>query len=78
MRRLSIPDVRSCSATPPALGYLGMADRPNLLFIMSDDHASHAISAYDSRINRTPQLDRIAEGGHADGCRLLHQLHLHA
>ncbi len=40
-----------------------MADRPNLLFIMSDDHASHAISAYDSRINRTPQLDRIAEGG---------------
>jgi arylsulfatase A-like enzyme len=40
-----------------------MAVRPNLLFIMSDDHASHAISAYGSRINRTPHLDRIAEGG---------------
>lgn len=40
-----------------------MAGRPNLLFIMSDDHASHAISAYGSRINRTPHLDRIAEGG---------------
>lgn len=41
-----------------------MADRrPNLLFIMSDDHASQAISAYGSRINATPQLDRIAEGG---------------
>ncbi len=37
--------------------------RPNLLFIMSDDHAAHALSAYGSRINTTPQLDRIAEGG---------------
>ena len=40
-----------------------MGERPNLLFIMSDDHASHAISAYGSRINQTPNLDRIAEGG---------------
>lgn len=39
------------------------AKRPNLLFIMSDDHAAHAISAYGSRINETPNLDRIAEGG---------------
>ena len=38
-------------------------DRPNVLFIMSDDHATHAISAYGSRINRTPHLDRIADGG---------------
>lgn len=30
---------------------------------MSDDHASHAISCYDSKINETPNLDRIAEGG---------------
>ena len=30
---------------------------------MSDDHASHAISAYGSRINQTPNLDRIASGG---------------
>ncbi len=37
--------------------------RPNLLFIMADDHASHAISAYGSRINRTPNLDRIAHAG---------------
>lgn len=39
------------------------AVRPNFVFVMSDDHAAHAISAYGSRINRTPQLDRIAEGG---------------
>ena len=38
-------------------------DRPNLLFIMSDDHAAHAISAYGSRINETPHLDRIANNG---------------
>jgi arylsulfatase A-like enzyme len=30
---------------------------------MSDDHAAHAISAYGSRINRTPHLDRLATGG---------------
>ena len=40
-----------------------MPERPNLIFVMSDDHASHAISAYGSRINHTPNLDRIAEGG---------------
>ena len=42
-----------------------MADsrRPNILFIMSDDHAAHAMSCYGSRINETPHLDRIAAGG---------------
>jgi arylsulfatase A-like enzyme len=37
--------------------------RPNILFIMSDDHASHAMSCYGSKINKTPNLDRIADGG---------------
>jgi arylsulfatase A-like enzyme len=37
--------------------------RPNILFIMTDDHASHAMSCYGSRINKTPNLDRIADGG---------------
>jgi len=37
--------------------------RPNILFIMSDDHASHAMSCYGSRINETPNLDRIADAG---------------
>jgi len=39
---------------------------PNILFIMSDDHAYQAISAYDHPIARlapTPQIDRIAEEG---------------
>jgi arylsulfatase A-like enzyme len=40
--------------------------RPNILFIMSDDHAVQAISAYGhpvSQIARTPNIDRIAEQG---------------
>ena len=37
--------------------------RPNILFIMSDDHAAHALSCYGSRINKTPNLDRIAQAG---------------
>jgi len=37
--------------------------RPNILFIMADDHAAKAISAYGSRLNRTPNIDRIAQGG---------------
>lgn len=36
---------------------------PNIIFIMSDDHAAHAISAYGSRVNKTPHLDRLAEQG---------------
>jgi arylsulfatase A-like enzyme len=39
------------------------ADRPNIIFIMSDDHAAHAISAYGSRVNKTPNIDRLAREG---------------
>ena len=39
------------------------AKKPNILFIMSDDHASHAISAYGSQINQTPNIDRLAREG---------------
>ncbi|MFZ4398775.1 MAG: sulfatase [Bacteroidales bacterium] len=37
--------------------------RPNIVFIMSDDHASKAISCYEGSINKTPQIDRIARNG---------------
>src|SRR5438034_1061605 len=39
------------------------ASRPNILYIMSDDHAAHAIGVYGSRVNQTPHLDRIAREG---------------
>ena len=46
-----------------------MSGRPNILFIMTDDHAAHALGCYGSRINRTPNLDRIAsEGARFDRC----------
>ena len=37
--------------------------RPNILFIMSDDHAYQAISAYDDKLIQTPNIDRIADEG---------------
>ncbi len=37
--------------------------RPNILFIMSDDHAYQAISAYQDHLIRTPNIDRIASEG---------------
>uniref|UniRef100_UPI004047C445 sulfatase family protein n=1 Tax=Mariniflexile sp. TaxID=1979402 RepID=UPI004047C445 len=37
--------------------------RPNIIFIMSDDHAYQAISAYGHGLNNTPNIDRIAKEG---------------
>jgi len=46
--------------------------RPNILFIMSDDHAANAVSCYGgilSRVAKTPNIDRIAnEGMRFDDC----------
>jgi arylsulfatase A-like enzyme len=47
----------------PALAVAEAPKRPNILFIFSDDHAEHAISAYGSKVNQTPHLDRLAAGG---------------
>ena len=40
--------------------------KPNILYIMSDDHAAHAIGAYGGRLqalNPTPTIDRLAKEG---------------
>ena len=37
--------------------------RPNIVFIMSDDHAYQAISAYSDHLMQTPNIDRIADEG---------------
>ena len=43
--------------------------QPNILYIMSDDHAYQAVGAYGSRLNKTPNIDRIAnEGMRFDRC----------
>ena len=61
------------SRSAAALALLGLAtcnsvgagpaeapQRPNIVFIFSDDHSAAAISAYGSRINNTPHLARLA------------------
>ncbi|WP_020469921.1 sulfatase family protein [Zavarzinella formosa] len=47
------------------------ADKPNIVFIFSDDHAYQAISAYGDprKLNETPNIDRLAkEGMRFDRC----------
>lgn len=42
---------------------------PNIVVIVSDDHAAQAVSAYDTSLTRTPNLDRMAaEGVRFDAC----------
>lgn len=43
-----------------------VAERPNIIYIMSDDHAAHAISAYGGIYDeyfQTPNIDRLANEG---------------
>ncbi len=53
---------RKAAVTP------GASSRPNILFIMADDHAAHGLSCYGSKILKTPQIDRLA----AEGVRFTH------
>ncbi|WP_340105455.1 sulfatase family protein [Rhodohalobacter sp. 8-1] len=40
-----------------------ISNKPNIVFVFTDDHASHAISAYGSDIIETPNMDRLANEG---------------
>jgi len=57
----------TASLVPGSYGAASAAsERPNILYIMSDDHAAHAISAYGSRLAKvapTPNIDRLAKEG---------------
>ena len=45
------------------------APRPNIIFIMTDDHTTQAMSCYGGRLIETPNMDRIAdEGIRFDNC----------
>ena len=37
--------------------------QPNIIYILADDHAEKAISAYSNELHQTPNLDRIAKEG---------------
>lgn len=42
---------------------LAETQRPNILFIFTDDHSPRSISAYGSVRNQTPNIDRLADEG---------------
>jgi arylsulfatase A-like enzyme len=42
---------------------LAAEQRPNILFIFSDDHALMGLGAYGSKVAKTPNLDRLAKEG---------------
>lgn len=54
---LSLRSFGQSAVGPPA------AQRPNIIFILADDHALRAISAYGSKLVQTPNIDRIAREG---------------
>ncbi len=55
----------ACSATPEPRDAAAPAPdpRPNIIFVMADDHAFQAISAYGSDLVDTPNIDRLAAEG---------------
>ena len=56
----------SCGQKPVQTAYNQVDKRPNIIYIMADDHAEQAISAYGHPISKlapTPNIDRIAKEG---------------
>ncbi len=53
---LGMATLGGCTAT-------SQPKRPNIIYIMSDDHAYQAISAYGYNLNQTPNIDRLANEG---------------
>lgn len=50
-------------------------DRPNIIFIMTDDHTTQAMSCYGGTLLETPNMDRIArEGIRLDNCYAINAL----
>ncbi|MCX6904668.1 MAG: sulfatase [Verrucomicrobia bacterium] len=69
---LTVPTLVCAGLSAPAAA---PPPRPNILFIMSDDHAYHAISAYGKGLNQTPNLDRLArEGVRFDRCFVVNSI----
>ena len=49
----------SCASKQPS----EIQQKPNIIMIMSDDHAAQAISCYGSELIQTPHIDKLAEEG---------------
>ncbi|MBM0170555.1 sulfatase family protein [Altererythrobacter sp. C41] len=62
----TLPEDAPRHAAAPSATPQDERQRPNIVFIMSDDHAYQAVSAYGGEIGRlapTPNIDRIAQNG---------------
>lgn len=56
----------ACGEKPAAASGEATVERPNIIFIMSDDHTSQAVGAYGSRLaalDPTPNIDALAANG---------------
>ena len=52
-----------------------MTRRPNIVFVLTDDHAAHSIGCYGSVVNETPRIDEVAEHGwRFDNCFVTNSL----
>lgn len=49
------------SFSPPAKNVKNT--KPNIIFILSDDHTNKAIGIYGNKLAKTPHIDRIAKEG---------------
>ena len=71
MTALRLAVLALLSAVLPKVSLVTADERPNIVFIFTDDHAPHAIGAYNgwlSSINPTPNIDHLGSqpGGHPD------------
>ena len=60
MKKLAVLSLATAAVSNVALA---QNTRPNILYIMSDDHSYQTIGCYGHQLNETPNLDRIANSG---------------
>jgi arylsulfatase A-like enzyme len=54
----------SCAKKQKSLeNFSSKKQKPNIVFIITDDHAYQALSAYDDHLIQTPNIDRLAKEG---------------
>jgi arylsulfatase A-like enzyme len=63
MKQLLLPLLVITFASCQAIKQGSTRQKPNIIVIMTDDHAIQAISAYGSKLIKTPNLDRLANEG---------------
>ena len=69
MKHLKAYALPLAAAGLTACGGDAVQERPNIIFIMTDDHTTQAMSCYGGQLLETPNMDRIAsEGIRFDNC----------